>query len=595
MKLPSELNASTKPSTPTSTSQTSATRAPNQDALPRSIQALINTWAKVESSQTLSASQNQQVLSQLAQLKGQPLTVSQNPSGQGVSEKLNLGNIAQSMTNQQPLSNTLKLTLIKLMSVTGPISILSARPLKADTQVLLTQNTQGTLTLQTAQSPVLLNQFRTQFIGQNFIPTPIPLIDNHQASDKQTHPASYLAPLPNSTLKSGQPLTTTLLQQAVSNSGQNLESKLAQILTAQPVKNSTQATPTLTAKGLTPNSTDQSMSNKIAQVEQNIQKWVAHFQQKLATPTNTAPSTATPSATASAQSGLPLNQTVSAQQFVSPSLSAPVKPTTTQTNGISSDNKNWLIQSQQSLMEQLNTRLMQRKDSFIPHWPAMTPQGQTNTGSIKTFQDLSRWLTLLMMPKHSDSSQGESLWPKSLAAQPQLQQTLSALLNSFTQSESDANEASLLRQLLNINQTLSKLTHDQIQNRLWQGQSDTTQFQLSLPFVQQNQVQWCEFECKQQQTKQHKDEKTTGWHLILRFAQNTEHAFAIESHLKQEQLAITLWANQAQQLKRLHQNMPLIKQKLEHAGFKVDHISSKHGSPKPLNMPIQQSLIDVHT
>jgi hypothetical protein len=595
MKLPSELNASTKPSTPTSTSQTRATRAPNPDALPRTIQALINTWAKVESSQTLSASQNQQVLSQLAQLKGQPLTVSQNPSGQGVSEKLNLGNIAQSMTSQQPLSNTLKLALIKLMSVTGPISILSARPLKADTQVLLTQNTQGTLTLQTAQNPVLLNQFRTQFIGQNFIPTPIPLIDNHQASDKQTHPASYLAPLPSSTLKSGQPLTNTILQQAISNSGQNLESKLAQILTAQPIKNSTQATATLTAEGLKPSSIDQSMSNKIAQVEQNIQKWVAHFQQKLISPTNTTPSTATSSVTVSAQSGLPINQSLPAQQSVPPSLSEPVKPTTTMTNGVSSDHKNWLIQSQQSLMEQLNARLLQRKDSFIPHWPAMTTQGQANTASIKTFQDLSQWLTLLMMPKHSDSSQGESLWPKSLAAQPQLQQTLSALLNSFTQSESDANEASLLRQLLNINQTLSKLTHDQIQNRLWQGQSDTTQFQLSLPFVQQNQVQWCEFECKQQQTEQHKDEKTTGWHLILRFAQNTEHAFAIESHLKQEQLALTLWANQAQQLKRLHQNMPLIKQKLEHAGFKVDHISSKHGSPKPLNMPIQQSLIDVHT
>jgi hypothetical protein len=571
--------------------------------MPKSIQALINTWAKVESSQPLSQAQNQQVLSQLAQLSGQSLATLTSKQGAGISEKLNLSNLAQSLSKESSLSDTLKLVLVKLISVKGPINILSERPLKPDTQVLLTQTPQGKLTLQTPQNTSLLNQFRTQFITQNFNPTPIPLVDSHQTSGKQHGIGQHFIPPPVTTLKSDIPLAPNTLKQALINSGQNLESKLASILNTQAPK--TPATPVQQSNPQPANTqpasnTDspKNMSGKIAQVEQNIQKWVSLFQQKL---TN--------------QSHPPIQNNGSAtetltQQSLSkhPAMLAPGNtPTSTQLlnstqntantthSSVAHDHKNWLIQSQHKLLDALSTQLLRRKDSFIPNWPAMSSQGQNPGTSIKTFQDVSQWLELLMMPKHAGNLQGEALWPKALGVQPQLQQTLTALLSSFMQTDDDAGEAALLRQLLNINQSLSKLTHDQIQNRLWQGQSDTTQFQLSLPYIQQNQIQWCEFECKQQEENQQNKEKTTGWHLILRFAQNSEQAFAIESHLKQEQLALTLWANQAQQLKHLHQNMPLIKRKLEQAGFKIDSITSKHGIPKPLHQPIQQSLIDVHT
>lgn len=602
MKLPSKPNTSSKLSTPTSASQTSAAGAAKPDKTSGSIQALINTWAKVESSQALPPSQNQQVLRQLAQLQGQTLNTPQGNISGGISEKLNLGNIAQNLTSSSPLPETLKLVLIKLLSVKGPINILSERPLTPNTQVLLTQNTQGKLSLQTAQPAILLNQFRSQFMGQNFIPTPIPLIDNHQGSSKPNQLANYLTPLPNSTLKSEQTPNINTLQKALSNSGHNLESKLAQLLNSQPSAKAAQPHQHSTEPSTSQNNNgDMGMSKKMAQVEQNIQKWVALFQQKLDKPKSAHPESipVTPQSKAAITNNLALGLSVGSlkhnSQPVSNNPSSTPQTSNPQANSLNSDHKTWLIQNQHALMEQLNTRLAHQKDNFIPHWPGLAQGGQDSASGIKTFQDLSQWLTLLMAPKQNPNGQGEPLWPRALSPQPQLQQTLSALLNSLMQSDSESSDINLLRQLININQNLSKLTHDQIQNRLWQGQSDTTQFQLSLPFVQQSHVQWCEFECKQQSTEQIDQDKITGWHLILRFAQNTNNAFAIESHLKQEQLGLTLWANQAEQLKQLNENIPIIKYKLENAGFKVDQINTKHGAPKPLNNPIQQSLIDVHT
>ena len=601
MKLPNESNITVKPSSPSNASveasqvSSAATPKQSQASLPASIQTLINTWAKVQSSQTLPPSQNQQVLSQLAQLIGQgpiPDTYNQGPS---VSEKLNLSTLAQSLDKTSPLSDTLKLVLIKLMSVKGPINILSERPIQIGAHVLLTQTAQGKLSLQAAQPPAVLNTFRAQFVTQNFNPSPIPLIDSHQASTKETHLGFKLTPLPTTTLKSDVPLAPQSLQQAITNSGQNFEAKLAQLLNTATTKhaNPAQETQQTLSSPDKHSDTSKSIANKIIQVEQNIQKWVSLFQQKLSAQSDKSTQHQVPN---SSTNNLNFSKPTPSVQNEKPLVdihAAPSRAPTTH-SALANDHKDWLINNQKQLLEQLSTQLLQRKNSFIPNWSALQTQGQALGSNIKTFQDLTQWLTLLMLPKVNSDGQGEPIWPKALSVQPQLQQTLTALLSSLNQSGDD-NEATLLRQLLNINQTLSKLTHDQVQNRLWQGQGEPTQFQLSLPYVHQSHVQWCEFECKQQQAHTHEKEKTLGWHLILRFAQNSEHAFAIESHLKQEQLALTLWANQAKQLQHLHQNIPLIKHKLEHAGFKIDSITSKHGAPKPLNQPIQQSLIDVHT
>lgn len=594
MKLPSEPNTSTQASKPSNTPLTGAA-APAQPKLPQSIQTLIHTWAKVESSQPLPQGQNQQVLNQLAQLSGQSLTTPMDKQGTGISEKLNLSNIAQTLTQRTPIPQGIKLNLVKLMTIKGAINILSERPLTTSTQVLLTQTPEGRLTIKTPQNATPLNQFRGQFIAQNSNPTPIPLLDTHQASSKPNLMGSHLTPIPSTTLKADAPLTPDGLKQAIVDSGQNLEFKLAQLASKHPTKPTTLTPENRQPQGQTQADTPDNMSSKLVKVEQNIQKWVTAFQQKRSNP---APESSPKKPAAQMSSALNTSNGSPSPLLKNKSLGTESKSSNhVSTNHalINNDHKSWLVQNQHQLFDTLNKQLQQHKDSFIPNWPGIAQQGQTPSNHIKTFQDVGQWLELLMMPKHTNAHQAQPLWPKALSVHPQLQQTLNALLNSFIQEGSDSGETALLRQLLNINQSLSKLTHEQIQNRLWQGQSDTIQFQLSLPFVQQNQVHWCEFECKQQTASTQNKEQTTGWHLILRFAQASDHAFAIESHLKQEQVNLTLWANQAEQLKHLHQNMPLIKRKLEQAGFKIESITSQHGIPKPLQQPIQQSLIDIHT
>lgn len=604
MKLPHEPTINVQSTSPTPAppkgAQVSRSSSPSATTNPR-IQALINTWAKVESSQTLSPSQNQQVINQLALLNGQTPQSSQNQvAGGGISEKLNLSKIAQTLTKQAALPDNLKLVLIKLLSVQGPINILSNRPIAANTHVLLQQSPDGKLSIQSAQTPTALNQFRSQFVTQDFILKPMALIDNNQITNKEIPLKFPFTTLPTTTLQSHVPLAPTTLKQALMDSGQNFEAKLAQLL--QPAHQATQGK-TQTAATTTANTnatqenqsnTNTNMQSKMAEVEKNIQKWVSLFQQKVSstttnnTQTNTqSPNNSSPQSTSAVQ---PSVSSINNADNLKSVLSQTPTPTKSH-DSLNNDHKNWLIQNQHQLLEQLSKQLLQRKDSFIPNWPASAFQGANAGTSIKTFQDLSQWLTMLMMPKTNTDNQAESIWPKSLGVQPQLQQTLLALSNSLNQND---NESLLLRQLLGINQSLSKLTHDQIQNRFFNTQ-DNTQFQLSLPYVHQNQIQWCDFECKQHTSTPSQNETVQGWHLILRFAQQTSHAFAVESQLKQEQLAVTLWASEAEQLKKLHQHIPLIKSKLEQAGFKIDSVTSKHGEPKPLHQPIQQSLIDVHT
>lgn len=588
MKLPHEPTINVQSPSPTQASANGAQVGSSSSPAPSinpSIQALINTWAKVESSQPLPENQNQQVLRQLALLNGQtPHTGSNHLAGSGISEKLNLSNIAQTITKQAALPDNLKLVLVKLLSVKGPINILSNGPIATNSQVLLQQSPEGKLTIQSAQTPTPLNQFRSQFVAQNFILKPIALIDNHQSNQKEIPLKFPFTPLPNTTLQSHIPLAPATVKHALMDSGQNYEAKLAQLLQSPPQANlGKEPTPTSTATSPTHDNQSNihsNMQNKIAQVEQNIQKWVSLFQQKISNTTPTNTSVVQPSPVSSTDKTEGLNNLIN-----------PNRSPTTSNDALKHDHKNWLIQNQSQLLEQLSKQLIQRKDSFIPNWPATAFQGVNPGVNIKTFQDLSQWLSMLMMPKSNNDNQTESIWPKSLAVQPQLQQTLLALSNSLNQND---NESLLLRQLLGINQSLSKLTHDQIQNRFFNTQ-DHTQFQLSLPYVHQNQIQWCDFECKQHAPTQSKNEKVQGWHLILRFAQHTTYAFAIESQLTQEQLAVTLWASESEQLKKLHQHIPLIKSKLEQAGFKIDSVTSKHGEPKPLHQPIQQSLIDVHT
>jgi len=230
---------------------------------------------------------------------------------------------------------------------------------------------------------------------------------------------------------------------------------------------------------------------------------------------------------------------------------------------------------------------MENKEAFVPNW--------SNTlGQIKSPLDLSNWLTLLVAPKPVKNDHAFNIWPSNLSSQSQIHQTLTLLMaNSANNDQSDIQQA--LRQLLSLSQSLMKIQHDQLQGRLPSLTSEQQGLQLNIPYVHQQQIHWAEFEYQSQSSSSDTQNKTTGWHLILRFAQNTSQAFAIESQLKQEQATIVLWATDKDQLQYLHSEIPRLKGKLLAAGFQVENISSKHGAPAKLNQPLQQSLVDIHT
>jgi hypothetical protein len=208
---------------------------------------------------------------------------------------------------------------------------------------------------------------------------------------------------------------------------------------------------------------------------------------------------------------------------------------------------------------------------------------------------LSELFNLLLTPKMNPSEGGHSIWPSNLSVQSQLQQTLQTLITHTPEAEKDTAQSLLLRQILSLSQGLMKVQHDQIHNRLGQQLDFSSPVQMSLPYIHQNQVQWADMEFKQSEYEDEKKEKTTGWHLILRFAQETPQSFSVETQLKQNNLSVVLWAEEKEQLKNLNTDISLLKEKLNHAGFNIESISSKHGSPVRIQKPIQQSLVDVHT
>jgi hypothetical protein len=252
-----------------------------------------------------------------------------------------------------------------------------------------------------------------------------------------------------------------------------------------------------------------------------------------------------------------------------------------------SDSKSWLMKHQNVLITELSQTMM-KNNSFIPNW--------ASAGTFKNADELNALFNLLLAPKHAGQSSGQSIWPNNLSAQSQINQTLQLLITHSPDTEKDSAQNQLLRQIFNVNQSLMKMQHDQIHNRLGQQQPDSpTQLQMSIPYAHQNNIQWAELELKEFQPETNSAEKTTGWHLILRFEQDTSQAFSVETQLKQDQLSVVLWANEKIQLKRLNQDIPLFKEKLNHAGFKLESITTKHGSPNKIQKPIQQSLVDVHT
>lgn len=592
------------------------------------LQQLNNTWAKVESSQPIKQEQNSQLLAAAQKPSGE---INQTLKPSGLLQQ-SLKQLPQQLSNQQQSLAELKLSLVKLSTEQGLLSLISTKHYSKHQAVFITQDANGKLLLQLPSEKFSLANMAAQLsIGKQIPPSqPLP----------QQWPLKHLLsmpPLPSSVLNTQNPITAQSVQHAIQQSGHFFEGNLNRSLntTSQP----NQVNASVPNSFTNTHSPATNLNQTLQTVSQSIKQWTQQFTERLQSHSksqsqsqlNVEPKS--PALTESTKTSLPQSETnstsrtpltaglftqlqnkpLASQTKIQPQLatqnpSSGFKPVASELTGslmnstlqtaestlpkaalqvLQQDQKLWLQTGQSQLTQALNQHLMQNTESFVPNW-------SNALGQLKTPLDLTNWLNILVAPKPVKSEQGLNIWPSNLSSQNQLHQTLTLLLaNSPTNEQSEAQQA--LRQLLSLSQSLMKVQHDQLQSRLQPASSEQQHLQLNLPYVHQQQLHWADFEYQSMAQEMSSQEKTLGWHLILRFAQDTHQAFAIESQLKQEQTNIVLWATEKEQLKNLNGEMPILREKLIQAGFKLESITTKHGSPARLNKPLQQSLVDIHT
>ena len=390
-----------------------------------------------------------------------------------------------------------------------------------------------------------------------------------KASDNISNPThsagtQAVTKLPNTLINANNQITSTDIRQALQQAGQELESNLKKLaeLPAQSVR--------------------QDQANKLnvqrgfGEINQNIQagikEWLKDLTGKGKTPQQ---------APMDKQINNPANQSSVNPNTVIKStdnLQPPLQSLKQLTDAVKNDMKSWLMQNQVQLMQVIQN----------------DPNGRADQ------KQLMDGLLRVIFPKQAgfstaSSEGGEPVIPKNLSVQPHLQRLFTQLLGQQSDSQGQ-DDSQQLRQLLNLTQNLTRLQQDQVLNRNQQVQQpDSPDFQMSLPYLHDKQIQWCELECNQQETKPNEKNSKRGWHIILRFAQDNSNAFAVEANLVGNQLVLSLWSEQQTRLQQLNQFMDLLKSKVQKAGFVCEQIQSKHGMPAKKQRQIQQGLVDVRT
>lgn len=365
-----------------------------------------------------------------------------------------------------------------------------------------------------------------------------------------------MQPLPNALLASNQIIKAQDIQQALKQAGQELENSLQKLANLSTQTQHNESMKPDLKRGL----------NQINQsIQTGIKDWLKDLTGKSSTSSSSAHSTSQTSTTSSA--GSSNASTLQAH-------SAQIK---TLSDAIQNDMKAWLIQNQVQLMQ-----VIQNDPNGKPD------QKQLMDGLLK-----------VLFPKQAgfsqQANQGEPVIPKNLSVQPHLQKVFAQLLGQQPDNGSQ-DESQQLRQLLSLTQNLTRLQQDQVLNRNQQVQQpDSPDFQMSLPYLQDKQIQWCELECNQYEAGNDQKKHKQGWHVILRFEQSSQRSFAIEANLIGHQLTLSLWSEEQTRLQQLNRYTDLLKQKIQKAGFVCEQIQSKHGMPAKKQRQIQQGLVDIRT
>ena len=605
------------------------------------------------------ASQNQTNQSRQAiidsQLKGQNIEPNKPPAVSAKNEiplsetdtklakQLNtLKSQLQALNDNQTnnLTSQLKLNLITLKHNSGSIRLLSPQNYPINSEVLIKQDVQGAWALHKPSGGFTLNNFAVSHAS--ILSKPLALFDLHQTQQPHLNLLDKLnIQLPKLSLSSAHTPNSQNIQTAINTSGQFFERHLHQAFTPnkadvhttletnKPALNlnltNTQGAPnttsfasaipasirsvfpaSLTATNApevqTPNTNNgqasaapekqtanqqnhigQNLNQKIKQVDTLINKWVSQLlpNHKSGSAESSNQATAIKQNSINTQlTGAP-NNTHTADKTLhkqTTQLQTPLLAATAKTQ----DMKAWLINSQQQLVKHVIAQ-------------AQNTHSNDKSGDQQNkLQQLSSLFTLLLQPKTASSEKAISIWPSNLSAQQQLTLLIAqqAPVINTVQKEQDE----LSRLLLNISQQLNRLQGEQVNNRLHQQQNpESNQLQMSLPYLHEEQVHWCQMEWQGEEQQAQDKEQAFSWHLVLRFAQHQSSAFAIESQMMQNQLHITLWAEQQDQLKHLHQHMNVLQTRLTETGFNVSSLKSKHGMPPLKSNPISSSLVDVHT
>ena len=644
---------------PTSTAKTTAVPSA-QMAKDAQLQKLINTWVKVESSQLLSPEESRRALESMQgkiRVNGQPVkseaTLPQEPTPTKPTAKAidpsvllkvpqKVSSPTTNNTPPQPTSaSSQSLALITLSTQQGGITILSTQLYDKGSQLLVQQNSEGQWQFQTPNKLMALSAINHQYNELKAVASALKLSALESSlqstlSSQNSSGTSNVAP-PKSLLDATQVLDVKLIKQAIEQSGQFLEQKL--------LKTSGEA--------LSQNkpTTSIDLNQRLKQVESQIQKWIDALPIKfnkghaLNTSSPVLPHTQTPiqetkggniQNLSTSQSTVNLKNIQGSKDGLTIPNPALATKENTSTSQVPSpiDNKAWLIKLQLQLFKDwqassvnfstaketllnnqaptntyshLQNSLSQNTKSFSNSQPPPTPKPLINwfegmalqSQSSASIHDTktSNLLDWLLAPKAVPTDKALPIWPNNLSAQVQIHKLLQNLILQQPQSsESQEGPEKILRQLLQVSQSLTRIQHEQVNNRLsMQNQPDNINLNFSVPYMHQQNINWCDLELSQQSAEGSHKKQSLGWHLVLRFAQDTEETFAIESYLNSDQLQLTLWAKQQEPLAKLHRHASLLREKLTQVGFKVDSIQSKQGLPAKNQQQVHQSMVDVHT
>ena len=603
------------------------TPSQSQSQPEQSRQAILNSQLKSQAAQPATRSNDTAITSQ------PPAQPSGETTAKQVEQLNALKAQIQALASNQ--NTAVKLNLLTLKHNSGSIRLLSPQNYPINSEVLIKQDAQGAWALHKPSSGFALHNFAQNHAS--ILSKPLALFDLNQTQPPQLNLLDKLnIQLPKLSLTSTHTPNSQSIQSAINTSGQFFEQQLQQAMTqikastgetnkpalnvnmgntvntannATPAftsalpasirsvfslpiseKNGAASQPANTQGTQTPQASEgttlkpqtvigQNLNQKIKQVDTLINKWVAQLlpnhkttNQHHSIQQNTNSTQPSNSTNTMATQGVSFNNKT---QLTQP----PTQPLQTPASN-NQDMKAWLINSQQLLVKQVINN-------------AQSP-GEKSDEQKNKLQQLSSMFTLLLQPKTASSEKTTRIWPSNLSAQQQLTLLLAQQPPSMLSGQKEQDD--IARLLLNISQQLNRLQGEQVNNRLHQQQNpESNQLQMSLPYLHEEQVHWCQMEWQGEKQQQLDKEQAFSWHLVLRFAQHQHNAFAIESQMMQNQLHITLWAEQQDQLKHLHQHMGILQTRLNEAGFNVSSLKSKHGMPPLKSNPISSSLVDVHT